>query len=116
VVGAEAELDAKEAAAKIADLQRRWKEIGPVPKDRSDALWQRFRRPCDDFFGARRERFERLEEERRRNEAKKEELLRRAEDLVETGDPKAVAEGLRALQAEWKGAGQIGRASCRERV
>jgi hypothetical protein len=38
------------AAAEIKRLQGEWKNIGPVKKSRSEALWQRFRGACDHFF------------------------------------------------------------------
>ena len=31
-------------------LQAEWKAIGPVPRSKADALWARFRAPCDRFF------------------------------------------------------------------
>ncbi len=37
-------------AAEIKRLQNEWKSIGPVKKTRSEALWQRFRGACDQFF------------------------------------------------------------------
>jgi Domain of Unknown Function (DUF349) len=38
------------AAAEIKRLQTEWRTIGPVKKNRSDAIWQRFRGACDRFF------------------------------------------------------------------
>jgi len=38
------------AAAEIRRLQSEWKTIGPVKKNRSEALWQRFRGASDRFF------------------------------------------------------------------
>ena len=37
-------------ASEIKRLQNEWKGIGPVKKTRSEALWQRFRGACDQFF------------------------------------------------------------------
>jgi hypothetical protein len=37
-------------AAEIKRLQSEWRTIGPVKKNRSDAIWQRFRGACDRFF------------------------------------------------------------------
>jgi hypothetical protein len=37
-------------ANEIKRLQVEWKTIGPVKKSRSEALWQRFRGACDQFF------------------------------------------------------------------
>jgi hypothetical protein len=42
--------DWEAAAAEIKRIQGEWKTIGPVKKSRSEALWQRFRAACDQFF------------------------------------------------------------------
>jgi hypothetical protein len=38
------------AAARIKQLQAEWKKIGPVRKNKSEVIWQRFRAACDTFF------------------------------------------------------------------
>ncbi len=38
------------AAAQCKKLQAEWKQIGPVRRSKSDAVWQRFRAACDAFF------------------------------------------------------------------
>jgi hypothetical protein len=38
------------AAARIKQLQVEWKKIGPVRKNKSEVVWQRFRTACDLFF------------------------------------------------------------------
>jgi hypothetical protein len=38
------------AASELRRLQTEWKTIGPVKKNRSEAIWQRFRSACDAFF------------------------------------------------------------------
>jgi hypothetical protein len=38
------------AFAEIKQLQADWKAVGPVRKNRSEALWKRFRAACDQFF------------------------------------------------------------------
>jgi hypothetical protein len=52
---AEAELLAQsseweKAASRIKHLQVEWKNIGPVKRSKSEAIWQRFRAACDLFF------------------------------------------------------------------
>jgi hypothetical protein len=46
------------AAAEIRRLQAEWKTIGPVRRNKSDAIWARFRGACDTFF----ERYKRRDE------------------------------------------------------
>jgi hypothetical protein len=38
------------AAARIKQLQLEWKKVGPVRKNKSEIIWQRFRAACDTFF------------------------------------------------------------------
>ena len=93
--------DPREIAGQIAELQKRWKDIGPVPQEHSEPIWERFRKPCDGFFAARKEQFAKLEAARRDNEEQKLELLHRAEELADSGDTKSVADSLKQLQQEW---------------
>ncbi|MBI5013901.1 MAG: DUF349 domain-containing protein [Deltaproteobacteria bacterium] len=48
--------DPQDVTAKVTELQKRWNEIGPVPKDEDEAICERFHRPVDAFFEARRQR------------------------------------------------------------
>jgi hypothetical protein len=38
------------AANEAKDLQAKWKEIGPVPREKSDEIWKTFREACDKIF------------------------------------------------------------------
>ncbi len=69
--------DFKSTLSRIKELQASWKEIGPIPRSKSDALWKRFRSACDRFF-------HNLDEERITNLRKKELLYEQVETLVES--------------------------------
>ena len=43
----------KKATDQFIALQKQWKEIGPVPRKKSELLWKRFRAACDEFFAER---------------------------------------------------------------
>ena len=45
--------DWKKTADRFINLQKQWKEIGAVPRKKSDQLWKRFRAACDEFFAER---------------------------------------------------------------
>lgn len=45
--------DWKKTADQLIALQKQWKEIGAVPRKKSEQLWKRFRAACDEFFAAR---------------------------------------------------------------
>lgn len=99
----------KEVAAKIAEMQQQWKEIGSVPLKQSEAIWQRFREPCDVFFKARQQQFEKEEQQRLLNQAQKEGLLAQAEELACQGTDKEIAAQLQDLQKQWFKAGSAPR-------
>ena len=43
----------KKTADQFITLQKEWKEIGAVPRKKSEQLWKRFRAACDEFFAER---------------------------------------------------------------
>ena len=43
----------KKATDQFINLQKQWKEIGAVPRKKSEQLWKRFRAACDEFFEQR---------------------------------------------------------------
>ncbi len=45
--------DWKATGDRLIELQRQWKEIGAVPRKKSEQIWKRFRAACDTFFTAR---------------------------------------------------------------
>ena len=45
--------DWKATSDRLIELQKQWKEIGAVPRKKSEQIWKRFRAACDTFFTAR---------------------------------------------------------------
>ena len=76
--------DWEKTAAEIRRLQAEWKEIGPVRRSRSEAIWARFRKACDLFFDRYKRRDE-LEASARR--AGREALCAEMEALAPDGSP-----------------------------
>lgn len=96
--------DWEAAATEVRKLQAEWKTVGPVRKDKSEAVWQRFRKACDAFFERYRRRGE-LERAARR--AERERLCVELEALLPPlGERPPAAEGLpqqvQALLAGWR--------------
>ena len=67
------------AAAEVRKLQAEWKTVGPVRRDRSEAIWQRFRTACDAFFDRYKHRDE---AERQARLAQREAVVQELEKLV----------------------------------
>jgi hypothetical protein len=91
------------AASELRRLQAEWKTVGPVRRDRSEAVWQRFRTACDAFF----ERYKHRDEvERQARLAQREAVLAELEVLIAgaavdpvAAAPPSVAEEIQKLGA-----------------
>jgi hypothetical protein len=88
-------------------LQARWKEIGPAPRHRAEAVWHRFRAACDRFFTRRDEDRKRRDHEHAANLARKLALCTQAEASADSTDWETSAAAIRKLQAEWKTIGPV---------
>lgn len=97
--------DVAEAAKVLRDLQARWKKVGPVPKERSEELWQRFKTAVDENRPRLDEHFAQVRQADAENVAAKEALVARAEALADSTDWIATSEELKRLQAEWQKSG-----------
>jgi hypothetical protein len=76
--------DWDKTANALKELQRQWKEIGPVPEKMREKVFQEFKDACDFFFGQRRSQFEKVENEQEINLQMKDELCKELEDLSAT--------------------------------
>ncbi len=91
----------------IIALQKRWKEIGTVPKKFSDEIWKRFNAACDAFFAAKKEANSAVYGEQEENLAKKQAII----DQLAAIDPET-EEGdfrpkLRQAQEDWNNIGFV---------
>ncbi|MGE5425307.1 MAG: DUF349 domain-containing protein, partial [Syntrophothermus sp.] len=60
-----------------------WKEIGPVPADKKDDIWERFKNATDRINELRREHYSKVEEEQQKNLETKTALCEQAEEVLE---------------------------------
>ena len=98
-----------EATEKVIDMQKRWKEFGFASRKVNNALYNRFRERCDQFFAGKTEYFQKTKDEFNQNLQKKTELCERAEALKDQADLKKSADEIVKLQAEWKKVGSVPR-------
>jgi hypothetical protein len=106
--------DTRSATEQIKRLQAEWKSIGPVPREQSETLWERFRGACDQVFEIARKEWERKaaewekrNRERMSNLRSKEHLCTEAESLTHASDMKAAIARVKELQEEWKSIGPV---------
>ncbi len=97
----------KETGEELDKLQAEWKSIGPVPQEKSDEIWKRFRTSLDKFYNNMRGHYDTLDKERQENYKKKEQLCERAEALCQSAEWDLTAEELKRLQQEWKLIGPV---------
>lgn len=76
---------------KLQKLHEAWKEIGPVPKDKKDEIWDRFKAASDSLNQHRQKFYEELREEQNKNYSAKTVLCEKAEQIAE-GRPKSPRE------------------------
>ena len=91
----------KKASDKLIALQKQWKEIGPVPRKQSDALWKRFRNACDTFFANRGTHFSGVDNQYEGNLQKKEALIDEVNAYVPSGNPEENLAALQSFQRRW---------------
>jgi hypothetical protein len=116
---AEALLEEKSIIASFKKLQQyhdEWREIGPVPRDMKEPLWERFKAATDKINQKRREHYKELHEEQERNYEAKVALCEEAEKLLEEEKPGRIKEWQKLgekfddLLARWKSTGRAPKA------
>ena len=66
----------------LQKLHEEWKEVGPVPQDKKDEIWERFKAATDKINQFRREHYAKIEEEQGVNLETKKALCDKAEALL----------------------------------
>ena len=96
----------KKATDQFINLQKQWKEIGAVPRKKSEQLWKRFRAACDEFF-AEKEKNAKPENDFYANFKAKQRLIEEINAYQLTGDEQADMEALHDFQARWREIGFV---------
>lgn len=97
----------KQSFKELQDLHEKWKEIGPVPEDKKEELWERFKNASDQINQRRREHYEQIYAEQQNNYNAKVVLCEKAEEF--TAQPatnakefNAISDQLTELLKVWK--------------
>ena len=94
---------------KILNLQHQWKQIGPVPQEESQVIWERFQTPCNTFFEKKSDFIKKRKQQWDENQKVKEKLVEEAESLAPSTDWKNTSAKLSELQKQWKETGTTNR-------
>jgi len=73
--------DWRKATQDFINIQKKWKEIGPIPRNHSDIIWKRFRAACDFFFDKKSEHFSDVDTEQIENLKLKEDIIAELENF-----------------------------------
>ena len=97
----------KDATDKLIALQNEWKEVGPVPRKYSDAVWKRFRAACDLFFENKAQHFGKAQSKFEDNLAAKQALIDEVTNFVPSGNHDEDLASMRAFLDRWNAIGFV---------
>lgn len=99
--------DWKKTTDLLINLQKKWKEIGPVARKQSDIIWKRFRAACDAFFENKSKHFSSIDDSYEQNLNKKLELIQEINDYKLDTKASENVENLKDFQARWSEIGFV---------
>ncbi len=99
--------DWKETGDKISQLQKEWREIGPVQKKFTASIWKRFITACDHFYEARDKNTSAKRHEENQNLSAKKEILEKLKAFdVQNMSDEDIREA-QSLLAQWQTIGFV---------
>jgi hypothetical protein len=93
--------DWKETSDALINLQKEWKEIGPVPRKQSEKCWKRFRKACDHFFEKKSGHFAELDTSYEDNLKAKLALIEELDSFEPGANVQAAFDRLKEIQRKW---------------
>ncbi|MFM2424941.1 MAG: hypothetical protein RL747_485 [Bacteroidota bacterium] len=94
-------------AKELDELMLEWKKIGPVPSDKNEEVWTKFKAIRNQFYGERKHFFKDLNSSKKDNLSRKMELCVKAEALKDSNEFMKTSDTLQKLQDEWKTVGPV---------
>ncbi|MCU4173585.1 DUF349 domain-containing protein [Carboxylicivirga sp. N1Y90] len=99
--------DWKRTTDEYIKIQKRWKEIGPVPRKQSDVVWKRFRTACDAFFEHKSSFFSDKDEIQDKNLELKEALVKELGEFKPHENSEDNFKALQGFQHRWSEIGHV---------
>ena len=93
----------------VIAIQQEWRSIGFAPQKMNVKIFERFRTVNDAFFSKKAEFFKNLKSQYAENIEKKQALVKKAQNLVDSKEWKKTGDKIIALQKEWKSVGMVPR-------
>lgn len=91
------------------ELTAEWKNIGAVPSEFGNSLWERFSAAKDHFFTAKKEKAEAYKAMLEENFQKKQNLIEQAEAIKNSTNWRDATDEMNRLFDEWKQIGHVGK-------
>ena len=99
--------DWKETGQKLSELQKQWREIGPVQKKYTNSIWKRFIGACDYFYEQRDKNSSSKKHEENANLAAKKEILAKLKAFDAANLTDDDTQAIQQLVDEWNGIGFV---------
>ncbi len=99
--------DWKKTTDNFIKIQKKWKEIGAVPRKHSDAIWKRFRTACDHFFEQKNKFFSKIDESQEENLKLKQAIIAELAQYENSDDTDANFKKLQEFQSRWNEVGHV---------
>jgi hypothetical protein len=97
----------KATTDRLITLQKKWKDVGPVPRKQSELIWKRFRTACDEFFNKKQTHFSGVTGDQDENLKSKKLLVAEIEGYKVTGVVKDDLSALKTFQDRWADIGHV---------
>jgi hypothetical protein len=97
--------DWSKTSQELMDLQRRWKEVGPVPEKVREKIYKEFKDACDYFFEQRRGIQDKADQEQENNLKEKESILAAIAEGASSGN--GSLQELQQLQSRFEAIGFV---------
>ena len=98
--------DWKKTTELFIELQKKWKEIGAVPRKKSEVIWKRFRAACDEYF-AERDKNAKPENDFYGNLKAKKALVDEIKAFVRSDDEQVNSGAYQSHMANWNAIGFV---------
>ena len=99
--------DWKKTTDEFIEIQKKWKEIGPVPRKQSDIVWKRFRMACDYFFDQKSKHFSSVDTDQVDNLKMKQDLIDEVKAYKLTGDESEDLDRMKDFQRRFTEIGHV---------
>ena len=99
--------DWRKTTQELINLQKEWKNIGPVPRRQSEKVWKRFRSACDEFFNRKSAFFKNIHGVEADNLKAKKALIATILEYKMAKDKKENLEALKKFQRDWMDLGHV---------